>query len=375
MLQHMLASTYADVPDTTKQTFDSAGPGFIVGVASMKGWRLKQEDTFDVGELPGGAVLSVFDGHGGDSVAKFCSRYFRPLLAGRRTADALSETFLELDAALVEGEGRRRDGASAASRPSNALTAVLALSLAGACAVAALGRNRRGGLFAAGACVTGAGALLITWWRSSAVRWWVPLGVPEQARLAAIGLDAEECGATAVCALLDAAPGGGGGLAATVANVGDARCIALVGGSVVRLSTEHKPTVREEKRRILLADSPLGSLRGGRINGELDFSRAIGDLKYKRQTELAMHELIVTSVPAMHNATLQVGDLLLLATDGVFDLLRDEELLEFVREQRALAGPIALTSTLCSTLLDRCIGPQRAKPGSDNMTCLVVEVI
>lgn len=45
------------------------------------------------------------------------------------------------------------------------------------------------------------------------------------------------------------------------------------------LSVDHKPETDTEKERILKAG---GYITNGRINGNLNLSRALGDLEYKR---------------------------------------------------------------------------------------------
>jgi serine/threonine protein phosphatase PrpC len=65
-----------------------------------------------------------------------------------------------------------------------------------------------------------------------------------------------------------------------VANAGDARCVLASKGKAFPLSSDHKPGVETEKRRILRAGSTINS--EGRIDGNLNLSRAIGDLKYKK---------------------------------------------------------------------------------------------
>lgn len=68
-----------------------------------------------------------------------------------------------------------------------------------------------------------------------------------------------------------------------VANAGDARCVlACNGNKPVAMSTDHKPNVLSEKTRILKAGSTINS--EGRIDGNLNLSRAIGDLKYKKNS-------------------------------------------------------------------------------------------
>ncbi|PFH38608.1 hypothetical protein BESB_009500 [Besnoitia besnoiti] len=62
------------------------------------------------------------------------------------------------------------------------------------------------------------------------------------------------------------------------ANCGDARAVLACGGRAVDLSSDHKPTRRDELNRIIRAG---GFVRGRRVLGRLAVSRAFGDIEYK----------------------------------------------------------------------------------------------
>lgn len=63
-----------------------------------------------------------------------------------------------------------------------------------------------------------------------------------------------------------------------VANAGDSRCVLARAGTAVPLSFDHKPDNEEEKLRIEKAGSTISE---GRVDGNLNLSRALGDLRYK----------------------------------------------------------------------------------------------
>jgi serine/threonine protein phosphatase PrpC len=65
-----------------------------------------------------------------------------------------------------------------------------------------------------------------------------------------------------------------------VANAGDSRCIMWVGGKCVPLSFDHKPECEIERARIYAAGSVVEE---GRVDGNLNLTRAFGDLKYKQK--------------------------------------------------------------------------------------------
>jgi serine/threonine protein phosphatase PrpC len=72
------------------------------------------------------------------------------------------------------------------------------------------------------------------------------------------------------------------------ANAGDSRCVAAENGRAVPLSFDHKPTLKKERERIYKAGSTVNV--EGRIDGNLNLSRAIGDIAHKKNTKLQLHE-------------------------------------------------------------------------------------
>ena len=64
-----------------------------------------------------------------------------------------------------------------------------------------------------------------------------------------------------------------------VANAGDSRAVLCRGGTAIALSEDHKPLQDRELDRIRRAGGFV--TEQGRVNGNLNLSRSIGDLKYK----------------------------------------------------------------------------------------------
>jgi serine/threonine protein phosphatase PrpC len=79
------------------------------------------------------------------------------------------------------------------------------------------------------------------------------------------------------------------------ANAGDSRCVAAIGGKAVPLSTDHKPTLSREKQRVIKAGFSVNA--EGRIDGNLNLSRSIGDLRYKKNKKMKPHEQAITAFP------------------------------------------------------------------------------
>lgn len=96
-------------------------------------------------------------------------------------------------------------------------------------------------------------------------------------------------GATAIVAVLS-------GRTLTVANAGDSRAVLCRGGGVtVALSFDHKPMQVTEMTRIRAAGGFVNAF--GRVNGNLNLSRSIGDLKYKQVPGLTPAQQMITAEP------------------------------------------------------------------------------
>ena len=96
---------YLSTPNTAKHTEVGEDNRFAFSCVSMQGWRNNQEDSHiaDV-KLPNGeAIFGVFDGHGGEQVAKFVQKKFVDLfkkLPEYKNGDyekALTKAFIQLD--------------------------------------------------------------------------------------------------------------------------------------------------------------------------------------------------------------------------------------------------------------------------------------
>ena len=96
-------------------------------------------------------------------------------------------------------------------------------------------------------------------------------------------------GATAIVAVMV-------GRTLTVANAGDSRAVLARGAyGVLALSLDHKPTQPTELQRIVQAGGFVNSF--GRINGNLNLSRSIGDLKYKQVRHLPPAQQMISAEP------------------------------------------------------------------------------
>lgn len=161
-----------------------------------------------------------------------------------------------------------------------------------------------------------------------------------------------------------------------VANAGDSRGVLARGNEAVALSEDHKPAHETERSRIIAAGGFLSEIGGVcRVNGNLNLSRAIGDLRYKCNAALPAKEQIITAEPDIRTFTLTPKDkFFVLACDGVWDVMSNQDVVDFV-SQRLDQGmtPVEVSSAL----LDACLAndPKEARGvGCDNMTAIVVQL-
>ena len=146
----------------------------------------------------------------------------------------------------------------------------------------------------------------------------------------------------------------------TVACVGDSRVVLArkEGHAAQVLSTEHRPGAAAEQARITAAGGSVSAVPFSigesvssvdRINGGLAVARALGDSPYKQNAELPPSQQLVTATPdvVQHRIEHSMDEFLLLASDGVFDVMTTEETVTFVRRQLQLASKQCLRVLVC----------------------------
>lgn len=115
-----------------------------------------------------------------------------------------------------------------------------------------------------------------------------------------------------------------------MANVGDSRVVLCQNGLAVPLSVDHKPNLPIERERIMRAGGTVEQqeFHGHtihRVNGNLNLSRSIGDLDYKRNPRLTAAEQVITSSPDLVEKPREKNDeFLLIASDGIWDRISNQ---------------------------------------------------
>eukprot|EP00760_Papus_ankaliazontas_P027718 PhM_4_TR3422/c0_g1_i1/m.411/K04461/PPM1B, PP2CB; protein phosphatase 1B len=98
------------------------------------------------------------------------------------------------------------------------------------------------------------------------------------------------------------------------AHVGDSRVIHGREGTLLHVTTDHKPDTRKEGTRIRRRGS---SVFDSRVDGMLAMSRAFGDYEWKKGQ--SSDKFVVISEPELHNTVAQPGDFIIVACDGLFE--------------------------------------------------------
>jgi len=156
---------------------------------------------------------------------------------------------------------------------------------------------------------------------------------------------------------------------------GDSRAVLCTGKGLVA-TDDHKPGREDETRRIRAAGGTVetGPLGGGplRVDGALAVSRALGDFRFK-PADLAPERCKVTVVPEVQTVMhCKAGDWLLLACDGIFDVMENKDVYDFIsaRLKKAPSGQ-ADGGAICSDLISHVV----EKGSKDNCTALLVQFL
>jgi serine/threonine protein phosphatase PrpC len=173
-------------------------------------------------------------------------------------------------------------------------------------------------------------------------------------------------GCTAIVAVIT-------GRTLTVANAGDSRAVLCrPEGKTVALSYDHKPQQEREMSRITKAGGFVNHF--GRVNGNLNLSRSIGDLKYKQVPGVDLAEQIITAEPDIVQLHLHpLDEFIILGCDGIWDCLTNEKAVEFVRNRIDRMSPTDIGIEMLNEIISE--DPRVTQGlGGDNMTIMVIDL-
>eukprot|EP01123_Difflugia_compressa_P002604 TRINITY_DN13345_c0_g1_i1.p1 TRINITY_DN13345_c0_g1~~TRINITY_DN13345_c0_g1_i1.p1 ORF type:complete len:201 (-),score=36.34 TRINITY_DN13345_c0_g1_i1:59-571(-) len=142
------------------------------------------------------------------------------------------------------------------------------------------------------------------------------------------------------------------------ANAGDARAVLSRGGSAIRLTKDHKPSDEEEKQRVLNARGFIDA--EGRVNGLVAITRALGDHHMKGPNK----NFIVGEPYTQMVELTPEDDYLILACDGVWDVITDQTAIELIRA----------SNDNCTTKAKLLVSTAIKAGSTDNVSVIVVQL-
>lgn len=147
-------------------------------------------------------------------------------------------------------------------------------------------------------------------------------------------------------------------------NCGDSRGLLCRGGKLEFMTKDHKPNNEGERKRIEAAG---GSVMMQRVNGSLAVSRALGDFEFKQVPDKPDVEQLVSPEPEVTvlDRNDDSDEFLLLACDGVYDVMTNEEIVKFISKKLKITDDL---SKICSDLIDTCLH----KNSRDNMSAILI---
>ncbi|CAD7943486.1 unnamed protein product [Amoebophrya sp. A25] len=387
---------YLSEPKRDKESEEASGDTWRLGASSMQGWRVNMEDAHLVHEAFGGKedtfLIGVFDGHGGPEVAKFVAKHLGNTILesesykSGKVEDALKASFLQMDDYLFRPYYRKQlknwKKKSASAQNIFQQIVQLASNNEDVDVVQALTRAEAEEQEAAAKDgekkAKSSDKESITGNSAAASSTNSPGSKSTEEEESDISKDLKDldpddevqAGCTAVVAWRQ-------GSQLLIANAGDSRAVLCRNGKAVALSTDHKPELPGETSRIKKA---FGYIENGRVNGNLNLSRAIGDLTYKKNTDITPEEQVITADPEITSWTLQDDDdFLILGCDGIWEIKTNQEIVDYVKERlHECKGEGARPlSWICEQFMDSILSEDIARTegmGCDNMTMIIIEL-
>ncbi|XP_076873007.1 protein phosphatase, Mg2+/Mn2+ dependent, 1Ab [Brachyhypopomus gauderio] len=301
---------FLDKPKMEKYNAHGEGNGLSYGLSSMQGWRVEMEDahTAVIG-LPHGlgswSFFAVYDGHAGSQVARYCCEH-------------LLEHITSNPDFRGGGPGGGVEDATEAGvtcpEPS----------------VESVKNGIRTGF----------------------------LQIDEHMRaISERKHSADRSGSTAVGLMVSPSH-------FYFINCGDSRALLSRGERVHFFTQDHKPSNPLEKERIQNAG---GAVMIQRVNGSLAVSRALGDFDYKCVHGKGPTEQLVSPEPEVYEIERADAEdeFVVLACDGIWDVMTNEELCDFVRSRLEVTEDL---ERVCNDIVDTCL----YKGSRDNMSVILV---
>ena len=155
------------------------------------------------------------------------------------------------------------------------------------------------------------------------------------------------------------------------ANSGDSRAIIIgKNNEIKQITKDHKPDNATEKERIYNAE---GCVNENRVDGELNLSRTIGDLRFKNNKKFDIDKQKIICTPDIFEENLNDIQYIVIGCDGIYDCMSNEKLGKFILNNIKNSKNI---SSLIGNLMDHNIPEDLYANdgiGGDNMTCIIIQ--
>ena len=332
---------FLTTPNKTKDSFDGENTYVRFGASAMQGWRYRMEDAHlhSLNNL-NLDIFGVFDGHGGKEVSQFVKNHFiEEFMNNQNTKydnipNSLIETFLKMDELLRSPKGKEE------------LTLLNKISKKEDDEQDK--KNKKGNEKDLYKCLD-----------------------PKNAEDCDI---ANITGCTACVSVINEK-----NKKIYFANAGDSRAVICKNGVGYQMSHDHKPDSAKEKNRIYKSGGWVGE---GRIKGNLNLSRSLGDFEYKQDKNLSQKDQMITAYPEINIEILDEScEFIIVACDGIWDCLTPQGACDYVRtrlfdQKTGMPKNNVKISKIIEEMMDSIIADDIANEnglGCDNMTCIVIQ--
>ena len=332
---------FLTTPNKTKDSFDGENNYVRFGSSAMQGWRYRMEDAHlhSLNNL-NLDIFGVFDGHGGKEVSQFVKNHFiEEFMNNQNTKydnipNSLIETFLKMDELLRSPKGKEE------------LTLLNKISKKEDDEQDK--KNKKGNEKDLYKCLD-----------------------PKNAEDCDI---ANITGCTACVSVINEK-----NKKIYFANAGDSRAVICKNGVGYQMSHDHKPDSAKEKNRIYKSGGWVGE---GRIKGNLNLSRSLGDFEYKQDKNLPQKDQMITAYPEINIEILDEScEFIIVACDGIWDCLTPQGACDYVRtrlfdQKTGMPKNNVKISKIIEEMMDSIIADDIANEnglGCDNMTCIVIQ--
>ena len=329
---------FLSAPIKTKDSEDGENNYIRYGSSAMQGWRYRMEDAhIHTLNNKNYDLFGVFDGHGGKEVSQFVKLHFlQEFMNNQNTkleniSDSLVETFLKMDELMQTQKGKEelKELYEKSKNEDEEQDKRL---------------NKKKDIY----------------------QYFDPKGENTD-------IIGNITGCTACVAVLDQK-----NKKIYFANAGDSRAVICKNGIGYQMSHDHKPDSAKEKNRIYKSG---GWVSEGRIKGNLNLSRSLGDFEYKLNNDISAKDQMITAYPEINIEKIDDSvDFIIIGCDGIWDCLTPQEACDIIshslydeKTRQPLPGKI---SAVIEKMMDNIISDDINNEngiGCDNMSCIVIQ--